>query len=89
VTVQIFKTFLNLFLLRIGLGWIGIMSTKVLDTILVVFVITEPDNVGVLCLDLEEGLPYIGCGSAVAWKVQICQITFCQICELKYFDQMV
>ena len=43
----------------------------------------------VLCWDLKERWPYIGCGSAVAWEVQICHIIFCQICELKYFDQMV
>ena len=30
-------------------------------------------------------LPYIECGSAMAWEVQICQITFCQICDLTIF----
>ena len=41
MTVQISKTFLNLFLLRIGPEWFGIMSTRLLDTILVVLVIME------------------------------------------------
>lgn len=72
MTVQISKTFLNLFLLRIGPEWFGIMSTRLFDIILVVLVIME-----LLCSQ---------CGGV---GVQICHIIFCQICELKYFDQMV
>jgi hypothetical protein len=41
MTVQISKTFLHLFLRRIGLGWFGIMSTRPLNMIPVVLVSTE------------------------------------------------
>ena len=40
-------------------------------------------------LEPWRGLPYIGCGGVVACKIPNLPHHFCQICELKYFDQMV